>query len=98
MKGWFCSRALGPGPSLATGLTRVNGLPGQVITAKKKSEIAANVAPTQGIRAAWRPRWRQSTRLAYPVRRRVQNRKLPSSAAQSEMTLKNGGVVVALLR
>ena len=45
MNGWFWSRALGPGPSEAMGVTRVKGFPGQVMTAKKKVEIEASVAP-----------------------------------------------------
>ena len=98
MNGWFWSRALGPGPSEATGVTRVKGFPGQVITAKKKVDIEASVAPAQGTSALWRPRVRQMTRLAQPVSRNVQNRIEPSRAAHSEMTLKKGGVVVALLR
>src|SRR6266545_3209126 len=98
MKGWFCKRALGPGPSLATGVTRVNGLPGQVMTAKKKVVVSASVAPTHGMRAACRSRCRQMARLAYPVSSRVQKRMLPSRSDHTETTEKNGGVVVALLR
>src|SRR6476659_6325089 len=98
MKGWFCRSALGPGPSAAMGVTRVKGFPGQVMTAKKNVEIAASVAPAQGRSDDWRWRLRQMTRLAQPVRSNVQNRIEPSSAAHNEITLKNGGVVVALLR
>src|SRR5438477_2139072 len=98
MNGWFCRSAFGPGPSVATGVTRVKGLPGQVITAKKNVEIAASVAPAHGKRAERRRRLRQITRLAQLVSSRVQNRIDPSRAAHSEMTLKKGGVVVALLR
>jgi len=64
MNGWFWSSAFGPFPSAATGVIRVKGFPGQVITAKKKVAMNASVAPTQGIKAACRSRWRQMARLA----------------------------------
>src|SRR2546423_11418101 len=98
MNGWFCSSALGPGPSVATGVTRVNGFPGQVMTAKKNAEMVASVAPAHGSSAAWPWRLRQITRLAQPVSRSVQKRIEPSRAGHSEMTLKKGGGVVAVLR
>ena len=79
-------------------MTRVNGFPGQVMTAKKNAEMAASVAPAHGSSATWPARWRQITRLAQPVSSSVQKRIEPSSAAHSEMTLKKGGVVVALFR
>ena len=49
MNGWFWSSAFGPRPSAATGVVRRNGLPGQVMTAKKKRLTDASVAPTHGM-------------------------------------------------
>src|SRR5918992_1281265 len=98
MNGWFCSSALGPGPSAGTGVSATNGLPGQIMTAKKKALTDASVAPAHGTSATCRPRYRYRTRLAQPVERSAQNRIDPSSAAHRLMTLKKGGVVVALLR
>jgi len=68
------------------GVTRTNGSLGHAITAKKNAVPSARVAPTHGIRAGRRLRYRYRTRLAQPVASRVQNRIDPSSAAHSEMT------------
>src|SRR5687767_1160622 len=97
MKGWFWSRALGPGPSMGGGVICAKGLPGQVMTAKKKRLMAASAAPTHGISAACRLRSRYRTRPAQPVASSAQNRIEPSSAAHRLMIEKKGGVVVALL-
>jgi hypothetical protein len=86
MKGWFWRRAFGPFPSRPTGVTRTNGSPGQAMTAKKNAAPSARVAPTQGISAGSRFRYRYRTRLAQPVASRVQKRIDPSSAAHREMT------------
>ena len=98
MKGWFCRSALGPGPSVATGVTRVKGFPGQVMTAKKNVEIAASVAPAHGrsddVAVAVEPD--DQARPAGEQQRPEQDRALERGPQQ--MTLKNGGVVVALLR
>jgi hypothetical protein len=86
MNGWFCRSAFGPFPSRPMGVTRTNGSPAQTITAKKNAAPSASVAPTHGIRAGSRARYRYSTRLAHPVASRVQKRIEPSSAAHSEIT------------
>ena len=96
MKGWFWRSAFGPIPSAATGAVRTNGLPGQVMTAKKKRLTDASVAPTHGISARCRSRWRHSASDAQPVASSAQKRIEPSSAAHRLIALMNGGVVVAL--
>ena len=96
MNGWFWRSAFGPIPSAATGVVRTNGLPGQVMTAKKKRLTDARVAPTHGISARCRSRFRHSASDAQPVARNVQNRIEPSSAAHRLIALIGGGVVVAL--
>src|SRR5256885_14567052 len=98
MTGWFCRSAFGPGPSVATGVTRVKGLPGQVITAKKNVEIAASVAPAHGKRAERRRRLRQITRPAQLVRSRAPNRIDPSRAAHTGVTREKGGGGGAVVR
>ncbi len=50
MNGWFWSSAFGPAPSAAAGEVSANGLPGQVMTAKKNALTVASMAPTHGIR------------------------------------------------
>ena len=50
MNGWFWSSAFGPAPSVPAGEVSANGLPGQVMTAKKKALTVASTAPTHGIR------------------------------------------------
>src|SRR6187551_1797869 len=96
MKGLFCRSAFGPIPSAATGVVRANGLPGQVMTAKKNALTDASVAPTHGMSAGCRSRFHQRTSEAQPVARSVQNRIEPSRAAQRLIAEMNGGVVVAL--
>ncbi len=85
MNGWFWSRAFGPLPSTVTGVTETNGSDGQVMTAKKNAATRARVAAAHGMRSRWARRYRNSRRLDQPVRRKVQNRMLPSRAAHSEM-------------
>ena len=97
MNGWFWRSAFGPIPSAATGVVRTNGLPGQVMTAKKKRLTDASVAPTHGISARCRSRFRHSASDAQPVARNVQNRIEPSSAAHRLIALierRRGGRVV----
>src|SRR5688500_17919604 len=98
MNGWFWSSAFGPGPSAAIGKARVNGLPGHVITAKKKALTASSVAPTHGSSGASRPRDRGRSSSAHAVARSVQTTLDPSRAAHRLITEKIGVVVVALLR
>jgi hypothetical protein len=55
------------------------------MTAKKNAATSARVAVAHGMTSANARRYRYSSRLDQPVRRNVQNRMLPSSAAHSEM-------------
>ena len=58
MNGLFWSSAFGPLPWPGTGVRRANGLPGHVMTAKKKPLASASVIPTHGISATCRSRYR----------------------------------------